>query len=175
MARGKSEKLLTALPADYSADWLERADKRTKVWRVATEREAALISDAGGAETLSHSKRSLIRRAVFLELLAETQEMRFTAGEPLDIGAYTQAFNSMLGAYRLLGLDRRTKPAESLHALMYGESAEIPHFDGSAPSPPQPAPEANSEATYADQSPLDAEASPDENAAHTSSGEADAP
>lgn len=126
MARGKSEKLLAALPADYCADWLEHADKRTKIWRAATEREAALISDAGGDENLSHARRSLIRRAVFLELLAETQEMKFTAGEPLDIGAYTQAFNSMLGAYRVLGFERRPRSVERLRDLMQGEAGPEP-------------------------------------------------
>lgn len=144
MARGKSEKLLTALPADYSADWLERADKRTKVWRAATEREAALISDAGGDGNLSHARRSLIRRAVFLELLAETQELKFTSGEPLDIGAYTQAFNSMLGAYRILGLERKAKPTESLHDLMH-----VPD------EPEQPDPDNASEAAASDRSPFD--------------------
>ena len=139
MARGKSEKLLTALPADYSADWLERFDKRTKVWRAANDREQALISDAGGDETLSHARRSLIRRAVFLELLAETQEMRFTSGEPLDIGAYPQAFNSMLGAYRILGLERKAKPTESLHDLMH------------VPDEPKPDPDDDAEAMPADQ------------------------
>jgi hypothetical protein len=142
MARGKSEKLLTALPADYSADWLDRADKRTKVWRAATEREQALISDAGGDENLSHARRSLIRRAVFLELLAETQELKFTAGEPLDIGAYTQAFNSMLGAYRILGLERKPKTTEKLHELLYTDEPE---------RPTEPDPGEASEATPADQ------------------------
>jgi hypothetical protein len=124
-ARRKDKKLLTVLPPTYSADWLERFDKRTKVWRAATEREAALVSDAGGAGNLSHAKLSLIRRAIFLELIAETQEMRFTAGEPLDIGAYTQAFNSMLGAYRVLGLERRAVPVETLRDVMQGEAEPV--------------------------------------------------
>jgi hypothetical protein len=123
--RRKDKKLLTVLPPTYSADWLERFDKRTKVWRAATEREAALVSDAGGAGNLSHAKLSLIRRAIFLELIAETQEMRFTAGEPLDIGAYTQAFNSMLGAYRVLGLERRALPVETLRDVMQGEAEPV--------------------------------------------------
>jgi hypothetical protein len=123
--RRQSKKLLTVLPPTYSADWLERFDKRTKVWRAATEREAALVSDAGGAGNLSHAKLSLIRRAIFLELIAETQEMRFTAGEPLDIGAYTQAFNSMLGAYRVLGLERRAVPVETLRDVMQGEAEPV--------------------------------------------------
>jgi hypothetical protein len=154
VARGKSEKLLTALPADYSADWLERFDKRTKVWRAANDREQALISDAGGDENLSHARRSLIRRAVFLELLAETQEMRFTSGEPLDIGAYTQAFNSMLGAYRILGLERKAKPTESLHDLMH-----VPD------DPAEPDPDDAAEATAADQSASDDSDATDEIAA----------
>jgi hypothetical protein len=79
-----------------------------------------LVSDAGGDNTLTHAKRSLIRRAVFLELLAETQEMKFTAGEPLDIGGYTQAFNSMIGAYRLLGLERKARTVRSLRDVMQG-------------------------------------------------------
>jgi hypothetical protein len=149
MARGKSEKLLAALPTDYCADWLERADKRTKVWRAATEREAALVSDAGGDENLSHARRSLIRRAVFLELLAETQEMKFTAGEPLDIGAYTQAFNSMLGAYRVLGLERRARPTETLHDLMYSNEPKK-----------QPEPEADAEPACEPAEPAEAEAAP---------------
>jgi hypothetical protein len=120
--RGKSKKLLTSLPPNYSPDWLERFDKRTKIWRVATEREQALLSDAGGTENLSHAKHSIIRRAVFLELLAETQEMKFTAGEPLDIGAYTQAFNSMLGAYRVLGVERRAQRVETLRDVMRAEA-----------------------------------------------------
>jgi hypothetical protein len=123
--RRKDKKLLTVLPPEYSADWLERFNKRTKVWRAATEREAALVSDAGGAGNLSHAKLSLIRRAIFLELIAETQEMRFTAGEPLDIGAYTQAFNSMLGAYRVLGLERRAAPIETLRDVMQGEAESV--------------------------------------------------
>jgi hypothetical protein len=123
--RGKSKKLLTVLPSDYSSDWLERFDKRTKIWRAANEREAALLSDAGGEENLSHARRSLIRRAVFLELIAETQEMKFTSGKPLDIGAYTQAFNSMLGAYRVLGLERRMRRVETLRDVMQGEAEPV--------------------------------------------------
>ncbi len=114
MARGKSDKLLTQLPADYSADWLERFDKRTKIWRAVMPRIEALQADAGGVQNLTHARQSLIRRAVFLELLAETQEMRFASGVALDTGAYTQALNSLLGVYRVLGVERRSKPVKSL-------------------------------------------------------------
>jgi len=120
MARGVSTKLLTQLPAAYSADWLERIDKRTKLWRAILPRIQRLEEDAGGAESLTHAKRSLCRRAAFLELLCETQELRFTAGEPADVGAYTQAFNSMVGAYRMLGIERRQRPVRRLRDVMQG-------------------------------------------------------
>lgn len=120
MARGVSTKLLTQLPAEYSAAWLERIDKRTKIWRAILPRIRRLEEDAGGADNLTHAKRSLCRRAAFLELLCETQELRFTAGEPADVGAYTQAFNSMVGAYRMLGIERRQRPVRTLRDVMQG-------------------------------------------------------
>jgi hypothetical protein len=121
MARGVSTKLLTQLPAGYSADWLERIDKRTKIWRAILPRIQRLEEDAGGSDTLTHAKRSLCRRAAFLELLCETQELRFTAGESADVGAYTQAFNSMQGAYKTLGcLERKARNVRSLRQVMDG-------------------------------------------------------
>jgi hypothetical protein len=119
MARGVSTKLLTQLPPTYSADWLNRIDKRTRLWRAILPRIRRLEEDAGGADNLTHAQRSLCRRAAFLELLCETQELRFAAGEPADVGAYTQAFNSMQGAYKTLGCPtRHAKPAGRLHDLM---------------------------------------------------------
>lgn len=124
MTRGLSTKLLTKLPEEYSAGWLERVDKRTKIWRAILPRIQQLEEDAGGADALSHAKRSLCRRAAFLELLCETQELRFTAGEPADVGAYTQAFNSMVGAYRMLGVERRQRPARTLRDVMRGDDGQ---------------------------------------------------
>jgi hypothetical protein len=119
MARGVSTKLTATLPAAYSRDWLERIDKRTKLWRALLPRIQQLEEDAGGADNLTHAKRSMCRRAAFLELLCETQELRFTSGEPADVGAYTQAFNSMQGAYKTLGcLERRARNVRTLRDVM---------------------------------------------------------
>ena len=120
MARGTSTKLLATLPDNYSSDWLARLDKRTKIARAVLERIGALESDAGGAETLSHARRSLIRRAVWIEALCEGYELRLAAGEMIDVGALTQLTNSLLGLYRVLGVERRQKPARSLRAVMSG-------------------------------------------------------
>jgi len=71
-------------------------------WRAISARVAELESDAGGRETLSHAKRSLIQNPqeapapppaapCFLSLLCETSEMRFAAGETADVDALHSA------------------------------------------------------------------------------------
>ena len=118
MARGVSTKLLATLPDNYSSDWLQRLDKRTKVARAVLARIAELESDAGGAESLSAARRSLIRHAAWLDAIVDSHELRLAAGEQLDVGAYTQAINTLLGLFRLLGLERKARPAKRLRDVM---------------------------------------------------------
>lgn len=118
MARGRSTKLLTTLPDSYSADWLQRLDKRTKVARAVRARIAELETDAGGADSLSAARRSLIRHAAWLDAIVETFEMRLGSGEQIDVGAHTQSLNSLLGLYRLLGLERKARRTETLADVM---------------------------------------------------------
>lgn len=123
MARGVSTKLKAGLPAGYRAGWLEKLDRRTRVARAIMDRIAVLASDAGGAETLSHAQQSLIKRAVFLEAIVESHELRFASGEAIDVGSYTQALNSMLGVYRVVGIARRAKPVRTLHEHLAQQAA----------------------------------------------------
>jgi hypothetical protein len=118
MARGTSTKLLATLPDSYSADWLQRLDKRTKVARAVLARIAELESDAGGVESLSAARRSLIRHAAWLDALIDSHELRLASGEQVDAGALTQLLNSLLGLYRLVGLERRPKRVQSLHEYL---------------------------------------------------------
>jgi hypothetical protein len=110
------------LPDGYRAGWLEKLDKRTKVAKAIMQRIQALESDAGGADTLSHAKTSLIRRAAFLEAICESHELRLAAGDAIDVGSYTQTLNSMLGLYRLLGLERRSRNVGSLQEYISRET-----------------------------------------------------
>lgn len=120
MARGKSSKLLATLPDSYSGDWIGKLDKRTKVARAVLDRIAELQSDAGGTESLSAARRSLIRHAAWLDAVVESHELRLASGQQIDTGAYTQALNSLLGLFRLLGLERKTKTMRSLREVMRG-------------------------------------------------------
>ncbi len=115
MARGVSTRLKATLPDTYRAGWLDKLDKRTKVARAIMQRIAALTSDAGGADSLGHAKLSLIRRAAFLEAICESHELRLASGEAVDVGSYTQSLNSLLGLYRLLGIERVARTVRTLH------------------------------------------------------------
>jgi len=124
MARGKSTKLLATLPESYSSDWLTRLDKRTKIARAVLARIEELESDAGGADSLSAARRSLIRHAAWLDALVESFEMQLAAGEQIDVGGFTQALNSLLGLLRLVGLERRQRPVRTLREVMDGTAVQ---------------------------------------------------
>jgi hypothetical protein len=122
MARGKSTKLLATLPDNYSSDWLQRIDKRTKIARAVLCRIAEFEADAGGAESLTAARRSLIRHTAWLDAIVDSHELRLAAGEALDVGAYTQALNSLLGLFRMLGLERRARPTRRLRDVIDGSA-----------------------------------------------------
>lgn len=118
MARGKSVRLLAAIPAKYTPDFMDRLDKRTVLGKAVRERYQAVVSDLGGSEALSTIKHSLVRRFVWFEAMIEGQECRAAAGEPVDIGVWSQLVNSWLGIARMLGLERKARPTRSLGDVM---------------------------------------------------------
>ena len=123
--RDSSTKTLATIPDKYSPDFAERMDRRTTIARAIQGRIEAIETDLGGADTLSHARRSLVRRVVWLEAIVEHSEQKLAAGDGIDLGGHTQAINSLLGLYRLLGLERRQRPVRRLRDLMNG-TAESP-------------------------------------------------
>jgi hypothetical protein len=118
MARGKSVRLLAAIPAKYSPDFMERLDRRTVLGKAVRDRYHGIIQDLGGEDALSAVKRSLVRRFTWFEVMIEGFECRAAAGESIDIGSWTQLTNTWLGIARLLGLERKSKPVRRLHEHM---------------------------------------------------------
>ena len=112
------ERALRSLPEKYVPNFLERLDARFALARVIRERVAAIESDMGGTETLSHARRSLARRAAWLEAVIEADEQRLAFGAPIDVGVHTQAINALSGLYGKLGLERRSKPIRTLRSIM---------------------------------------------------------
>lgn len=98
-----------SIPADFSGDWLEKLDGRTRLAQACRTRYAALTDDLGGHDRLSYQRRSLAKRAVWLEAVIETQEAALARGDDVDQGRMTQALNSLLGVFKALGLDRKAR------------------------------------------------------------------
>lgn len=55
---------------------------------------------AGGVGSLTAARRSGIRHAAWLNAIVDSHELRLASGQELDVGAYTQALNSLLGLFR---------------------------------------------------------------------------
>jgi hypothetical protein len=81
---------------------------------------SAIVADLGGEAELSHVKRSLVERFVFLEAVLQGIEHQFALAvqskntdkgaaklEPELIGRSVQAVNSMQGLAKTLGVERR--------------------------------------------------------------------
>ena len=120
MSRDSSARILATIPDRYSPDFAEQLDKRTVIARAILGRIEAIETDLGGAEGLSHARRSLVRRVVWLEATIEHSEQKLAAGEGIDLGGHTQAINTLIGLYRLLGLERRQRPVRTLREVMQG-------------------------------------------------------
>lgn len=124
MSRGKSVKLFATLHDSYSSNFVEQLDLRTKVARAVLARIAELEADAGGAESLTAARRSLIRHAAWLDAIVESFELKLASGAEIDIGAHTQALNSLLGLFRLLGLERKQRRLPSPMAYIAGRASQ---------------------------------------------------
>ena len=126
MARGKSVRLLASIPAKYTPDFMQRLDKRTVLGKAVLDRYQSVVADLGGEDALTAIKRSLVRRFTWYEVMIEGMECRAAAGEGVDIGAWTQLTNSWLGIARMLGLERRARPAKRLRDIMSAVTLESP-------------------------------------------------
>jgi len=104
----------TTIPSEFHPRFLEHLDGRTVAARTLRQRLAEVHADLGGADRLSYAQRSLCRRAIWLETWLETQEARAAEGEDIDIGRQTQAMNALLGLWKALGLERRSREVPSL-------------------------------------------------------------
>lgn len=120
MASGR-DKIVITLPAGYRPGFAEELDRRTVMGRAVHDRIEAIEQDLGGGDTLSHTQRSLVRRAVWLEMVIEAHECSIAGNLSIEVGGYSQVLNSYLGVCRLLGIARRQKPARRLR-----EALEVP-------------------------------------------------
>ena len=108
MARRPKQKLLTSIPGKFYPDFIDRLNGNYAITEIIRARREALIAHCGGGADgvdIGYVKHSLIKRTIWLELIAETYEQRFVIGEEIDIGALTQVNNTLKGLYKDLQLD----------------------------------------------------------------------
>jgi hypothetical protein len=116
---------LDAIPDRYAPGYLDKLDGRTAIAAAMRDRWNDLTTDLGGADRLSYAQRSLIERALWLEHWLHHQEKALAEGrvDDFDAGRWTQATNSLLGLYRTLGLERRTRDVTDLQSYIGGRAA----------------------------------------------------
>ncbi|APX94508.1 hypothetical protein BWR19_17085 [Halomonas sp. 1513] len=111
------------LPDDYSADWIQRLDGRTRLAQAVRQRYTDLTTDLGGHEAMSYQRRSLAKRALWQEAVIEQMEAALARGEDVDLGRMTQSVNALQGLYKTLGLDRVARDVPTLSAYIAAKGA----------------------------------------------------
>lgn len=106
----------TTLPERFSPGFIRELDQRSSVAIRLTQAFENIVADAGGYETLTHTKLAIIERFVFLEALIQTWEGKIaTTTDPVEsvvlVGKVVQASNALLGLARTIGLERVNRPA----------------------------------------------------------------
>ncbi len=108
--------MLAAVPAKFDPAFVEKLSKRYAITRAIKERRQALEDHWGG--NLSYVQKSVVRRVLWLELLAEVYEQRVANGEEVDIGAITQISNTLKGFYKEIGYAPKSKSVRNLRDVM---------------------------------------------------------
>ena len=108
-------------PTEYSTGWLGQLDFRTALGQELRNRYRSLTNDLGGASNLSYQQRSLVSRALWLEVFLEQEERNLANGKDFDSGRWTQAVNSLQGLYSKLGLTRQAKEVTLKEFMKKGE------------------------------------------------------
>lgn len=112
------------VPDRYSPGWMQQLDGRTQLAQELRNRYQALASDLGGHDSLSYQERSLVDRALFLELHLQQEEERLASGKDFDSGKWVQACNALSGIFAKLGLHKRTKDVPDLASFIQSRGSK---------------------------------------------------
>ena len=130
MARRGKQKLLTAVPGSFDPNFIDRLSRRYTLTRVVRERREALEAHVGANP--SYVQQSLIKRALWLELILESYEQKFAAGDEVNIAAISQLGNTLKGYFRDLGIKPTPKAAQRLDTTRYRPPAAPTNTEAAA-------------------------------------------
>lgn len=107
---GKNKAL--ALPPKFKTGFLTSLDGRTDLAKALRQNFDEVVNDVGGPGELSHVKKSLIERFVWLEAVLQSLEADIVAADPTArgeiISRWIQGLNGLAGLAKTVGIDRRT-------------------------------------------------------------------
>lgn len=106
----------TTLPKKYTPGFMDQLDRRSIVYRELRQAYTEILADCGGRDALSHTKRALIERFVFLEATLQTWEQKIATGKADDemLGRWVQACNALQGLAKVIGLNRSPRKSKNL-------------------------------------------------------------
>jgi hypothetical protein len=102
---------------------LANIDKRTAAGQHALELVRAFEADLGGADNLSVAARQLVQRAAVLGTFIESVEVRWLAGEQIELLDYLAAINAQRRVLESIGLQRQPKDITSFGDLLRADRA----------------------------------------------------
>lgn len=113
-----------AVTNQFSLEWRESLDGRTRLGRVVNDRLAALHADLGGVESLSFQKRVLCERLIWQTMLIESMERALSLGQPVEHGKLVQCTNTLIGLCKTLGLERVARDVPDLQTYLKSRAAQ---------------------------------------------------
>jgi hypothetical protein len=106
-------------------NFLPGIDGRTHQARRIYDIAAQVAADLGGADILTETRLSLVRRFASLSVLLEEQEVRIASGEPIDVSAYSHMSSTLVRLAVRIGLKRMPKNVTpQLHDYLAASSEE---------------------------------------------------
>lgn len=119
---GQASEKPSDVPSTFAPGFLHGLDGRRAIPRAVTETMTQL-SDAIGGDP-SPQAAMLIEHGVWAHMRLRQLQARFVETGELDHKQYSALLNALTGTLRSIGLERRAKPAEDLHAYMRRKAAE---------------------------------------------------
>ena len=113
----------TEVPAAYAPDFIATLDGRGRVARELRSRLTLLYNDIGGESFLSYQQKSVCERIVHVEALLQSMEYDMANGKEVPLGNYIQGINTLVGLFKTIGLERRTKELSLREYLSNKEAA----------------------------------------------------
>jgi hypothetical protein len=110
---------------------LEDLDGRTGAAKRALDLQDRLLSERGGAESLSVIRVEMVRSIAVLSAMVEDQEARWLRGEAIDPAAIATLLNARRREAELIGLDPQPRDVTpSLHSYL---REQMPASDSEKP------------------------------------------